>query len=140
MAEANVPKGFTRFLTPAFRILMGLLFLLTGLNGFLNFLPQPKALPPPGALAFVTAMKATGYMMQLVAGTQALTGLLLLVNRFVPLALALIAPVIVNIICFHLFLAPMAIGPAVFVLVAEAYLAWAYRNAFRGMLAARNHG
>ena len=80
---------------------------------------------------------ATGYMMKLVAGTQLISGVLMLVNRFVPLALALLAPVVVNIIAFHLFLAPSTIAPGVVVLLLELYLAWAYRNAFRPMLAAR---
>jgi hypothetical protein len=58
-------------------------------------------------------------------------------NRFVPLALALIAPIIVGIITFHIFLAPSSIVPGIIVLVIELYLAWAYRNAFAPMLAAR---
>ena len=74
-------------------------------------------------------------MMPLVMGTQLLTGFLLLINRFVPLALALLAPIIVGIITFHIFLAPAAIGPAIVVVVLELYLAWAYRNAYQPMLA-----
>ena len=70
-------------------------------------------------------------------GTQLLVGVLLLLNRFVPLALALIAPIIVGIITFHLFLAPATIGPGIVIVVLEVYLAWAYRNAFRPMLAMR---
>jgi hypothetical protein len=70
-------------------------------------------------------------------GTQLIVGLLLLTNRFVPLALALIAPVVVNIVAFHIFLAPSGLPLALVVLVLEVYLAWAYRNAFRPMLAMR---
>jgi uncharacterized membrane protein YphA (DoxX/SURF4 family) len=119
------------------RILMGLIFFIFGLNGFLNFIPQPKEPMPEGAAAFAGALVNTHYMMPLVAGTQLLTGVLLLVNRFVPLALALIAPIIVGIITFHVFLAPKTIAPGIVVLVLELYLAWSYRNAFRPMLAAR---
>ena len=118
------------------RILMGLTFTVFGLNGFLQFLPQPKTMPE-GVAAFAGAMMQTGYLFQLVSGTQLVVGLLLLANRFVPLALAVIAPVIVNIIALHLFLDPAGIGPGVVVLVLELYLAWAYRDAFRPMLAAR---
>ena len=63
--------------------------------------------------------------------------MLLLLNRFVPLALALIAPIIVGIVTFHIFLAPSGLAIAVVVLVLELYLAWAYRGAFRSMLALR---
>src|SRR5271165_1069257 len=81
------------------RLLMGLLFLVFGLNGFLHFIPQPKDMPE-GVAAFSGALAKTGYMFPMVMGTQVLAGVLLLLNRFVPLALALIAPVIVNIIAF----------------------------------------
>jgi uncharacterized membrane protein YphA (DoxX/SURF4 family) len=127
-----------RRLLPAIaRILMGVVFFVFGLNGFLNFIPQPKTAMPEGAAAFAGAMVKTGYMMPLVTGTQLLVGILLLLNRFVPLALALIAPVIVGIITFHLFLAPTTIGPGIVVLVLELYLAWSYRHAFRPMLMAK---
>ncbi len=112
---------------------MGLIFLVFGLNGFLHFLPQPKTMPE-GAAAFAGALAKTGYMFQLIMGTQLLVAILLLLNCFVPLALALIAPVIVNIIAFHIFLAPSGIGPGAVVLVLEIYLAWEYRKAYRPML------
>jgi hypothetical protein len=77
-------------------------------------------------------------MIYLVAATQVIAGVLLLVNRFVPLALAIIAPVVVNIFAFHLFLdLPGFAGPAPVVIVLEIYLAWVYREAFRPMLAAK---
>jgi hypothetical protein len=79
----------------------------------------------------------TGYMLPLIFGTQALVGALLLANRFVPLALALIAPVIVNIVAFHAFVQPSGAVMAGVVLVLELYLAWAYRGAYLPMLAMR---
>jgi len=130
-------RSSARYLPAIARILMGLLFLVFGLNGFFNFIPQPKTPMPEGAVAFVGALMKTSYMMPLVMGTQLLVGLLLLLNRFVPMALALIAPIIVGIISFHVFLAPSTIGHGLVVLVLELYLAWAYRNAFRPMLASR---
>jgi hypothetical protein len=128
-------KGITRYLPATARVLMGLLFCVTGLNGFLNFLPQTPM--PDGAVAFAGALMKTGYLFQLIMGTQLIVGVLLLTNRFVPLALALIAPIIVNIVAFHVFLAPSGLGLALVVLVLEVYLAWAYRKAFRPMLAMR---
>ncbi len=119
------------------RILMGLVFAITGLNGFFNFLPQPKAPMPEKAAAFIAALLQSGYMFRLIMGTQVIVGILLLANRFVPLALALIAPVIIGIITFHVFLLPSGLPLALAVLVLEIYLARAYRSAFRPMLAMR---
>ena len=119
------------------RILMGLMFFVFGLNGFLHFIPQPKEPMPDGVMSLMGGFMKSGYMMPLIFGTQTLVGALLLLNRFVPLALALIAPVIVNIIAFHIFLSPATIAPAVVVLVLELYLAWSYREVFAPMLAMR---
>jgi uncharacterized membrane protein (UPF0136 family) len=116
---------------------MGFLFVVTGLNGFFNFLPPPSAPMPEGAAAFAAALLKTGYMFRMVMATQLVAGALLLSNRFVPLALALIAPVVVNIVAFHVFLAPSGRPIAAVVLVLEVFLAWAYRKAYRSMLAAR---
>ena len=136
--KAGAPRTrFTRLLPHAIRILMGLMFCMFGLNGFLNFIPQPETPMPEGAVAFAGALMKSGFMMPLVMATQLIVGLLLLLNLFVPLALALLAPIIVGIISFHLFLAPATIGPGIVVLVMELYLAWAYRDSFRPMLAMR---
>ena len=128
---------FTRYLPATARILMGLMFLVFGLNGFLHFIPQPKEAMPPAVTSFMGGLMGTHYMFPLIFGTQALVGALLLLNCFVPLALAFIAPVIVNIICFHTFLMPSTIGPGIVVLVLELYLAWSYRKYFSPMLACR---
>jgi hypothetical protein len=117
------------------RIFLGGIFAVMGLNGFLHFLPMPP--PPPRAGAFMGALFGSGYLFQLAMATELAAGILLLARRFVPLALALLAPVIVNIIAFHLFLAPGGLGLAVAVLAAELYLAWTHRAAFAPMLTAR---
>ena len=135
--EQTTTKPFTRHLPAAARILLGLSFFVFGLNGFLNFVPPPPTPMPAGAIAFSGAMVKTGYFFQMVAGTQLIVGVLLLANRFVPLALALIAPVIVNIIAFHAFLAPSGIAPGLVVTALEVYLAWVYRDTYRPMLAMR---
>jgi hypothetical protein len=76
------------------------------------------------------------FVMTLVKSVEVVAGLMLLSNRFVPLALALLAPVVVGINGFHLTLAPETGGAAYLVLALEAYLAWAYRDAFKPMLQA----
>jgi uncharacterized membrane protein YphA (DoxX/SURF4 family) len=128
------PSTAGRWVAVAARLLMGLMFFVFGLNGFLHFIPEPKTPMPQGAADFAGALFKTGFMMPLVSGTQLLVGALLLLNCFVPLALALIAPIIVGIVTFHLFLAPETVVPGIVVLVLELYLAWAYRGAFRPML------
>jgi uncharacterized membrane protein YphA (DoxX/SURF4 family) len=135
--ETNRSNAFNRYLPPIARILMGIMFFLFGLNGFLNFIPRPKDPMPEVAVTFFGALMKTGYMLPLIFGTQVIVGVLLLSNRFVPLALALIAPVIVNIVAFHAFVVPSGAVMAGVVLVLELYLAWAYRQAFLPMLAMR---
>jgi len=130
-------NSFTRFVPAIVRVLLGLSLFVFGLNGFLNFIPQPKTPLPEGAMAFATALVATGYMMKLIAVTQLVVGALLLINRFVPLALALLAPFIVNSLAFHAFLEHSGLPMAAIFAGLELYLAWIYRAAFRPMLAAR---
>ncbi len=125
----------TRFAPPAARILLGLVFFVFGLNGFLNFLPQPEVGAEAGT--FLGALAATGYMFPLIKGTEVVAGALLLSNRFVPLALTLLAPVIVNIVLFHGVLAPEGMVVPLFVLVLQLGLAYAYRDSFRGVLSAK---
>jgi hypothetical protein len=134
--ETTRRKSFARYLPCIAGILMGLTFLVFGLNGFLHFIPQPKTMPE-GAGAFFGALMKTGYMLPLIFGTQVIVGALLVSNRFVPLALALIAPVIVNIVAFHAFIEPSGAIMAGVVLVLELYLAWSYRKAYLPMLAMR---
>jgi uncharacterized membrane protein YphA (DoxX/SURF4 family) len=117
------------------RLFLGLVFTVFGLNFFFHFLPTPPA--PPRAAAFAGALFASGYLFPLLKTSEVLVGLLLLSGRFVPLALAVLAPIVINIVGFHLFLAPGGIGLAAAVLVAELYLAWSYRAAFAPMLRAR---
>jgi uncharacterized membrane protein YphA (DoxX/SURF4 family) len=135
-AGTELPKSKSpaRHAVTVVRILMGLMFFSFGLMFILNKMPQPKTPMPEGAANFAGALMNSGYMMQLVMGTQFTVGLLLLINRFVPLALALIMPIIVGIVTFHVFLEPAGIGMAIFVLVLELFLAWSYRSAYRPML------
>ena len=128
-------KSAGRIVTAVIRVLLGLMFLVFGLNGFLNFIPAPKDLPPD-VISVSTGLMKGGYM-AVVSATEIIVALLLLTNRFVPLALALLAPIVVGIITFHIAIAPATIVPGLVVLLMELYLAWAYRGAFRPMLRAK---
>ena len=114
--------------TAILRSILGLIFLVFGLNHFFAFLPMPPMQGP--AAAFIGALAASGYMLALVSGTQAAAGAMLLAGVLVPLALVILAPIIVNIMAFHVFLEPSGMGPGVVVTVLELILAWQYRAAF----------
>ncbi len=116
----------------AARILLGLIFFVFGLNGFFHFLPQPPMSGPPAE--FAGALFASGYMFPLIKGTEVLAGILLLSGRLVPLALTVLAPVVVNIVAFHLFLAPAGLGLPLLVVALGVFLAWSYRSSFAGVL------
>jgi putative oxidoreductase len=117
------------------RITLGLIFSVFGLNGFLNFLPQPAHPGPAGA--FLGALAMTGYMFPLIKATELVAGLLLLAGRAVPFALTLLAPVVVNIVAFHLFFEPATLALPLFTLAAGLYLAWTERAVFAPLFAAR---
>jgi uncharacterized membrane protein YphA (DoxX/SURF4 family) len=127
-----------RPLTLLLRTLFGLAFSVIGLNGALMscdmaFMPQPEDLPAP-AVAFFQAMSDTRYMLPLIGSTQLAAGLMLLSGLWAPLGLALLAPVVVNIVLYHHFVDPNGLGVAYAVLALELFLAWAYGPAFRGVL------
>ena len=128
-------SAISRYVPMATRVLLGLVFFVFGLNGFLGFVPQPPM--PDKAGAFMGGLAAAGYMFPLIKGVEVIGGALLLSNRFVPLALALIAPNIVNIVLFHAALAPAGLGIALVVLALELVTVWWYRDAFASMLRAR---
>ena len=134
-APARERKSAARYVTAAVRILLGLMFLVFGLNGFLNFMPAPKDLPQD-IVTVMGALSKAGYL-AVVSAAEILIAVMLLTNCFVPLALTLLAPIIVGIITFHVAMAPATIGPGILVLLMELYLAWAYRRAFRPLLAAK---
>jgi hypothetical protein len=136
-ADDSRPKSFTRHIPTVARILLGLPLVIFGLNAFFNFIPQPTTPLPQPAMDFAGALMNSGYMMQLIGVTHLVVGVLLVTNRFVPLALALWAPFIVNSVAFHVFLERSGLPMAVIFLALELYLAWAYRRAFAPMLAAR---
>jgi uncharacterized membrane protein YphA (DoxX/SURF4 family) len=117
------------------RLLLGLTFLVFGLNGFLNFLNMG---PMPTGLAgqFIGALFLSHYYW-VVAVLQIAGGLLLLVNRFVPLALVLLGPIIVNIICYHVFLNHTGAGLAAVVTILWFIVFYSKRQYFSGVFAQR---
>jgi uncharacterized membrane protein YphA (DoxX/SURF4 family) len=131
-------RSITRYTAPAARILLGLVFFVSGLDGFLHFFPQPTEPPPEGAMPLALALMKSVYLFPLIKGTELTVGALLLANRFVPLALVLIAPVLVNIFAFHFFLAPSGVAIAAALVALELHLAWVHRAAYRPLLTARH--
>jgi len=116
------------------RILLGLVFLVFGLNGFLHFIPME---PPTGlALQFVTVLFQSHYGL-FVSGIQVVGGALLLVNRYVPLALVLLGPVIVNILLFHLLLNRTGLEIAIVVAILWCILAIRQRQHLAGIFVQR---
>jgi putative oxidoreductase len=122
----------------AARYLLGLMFTVFGLNGFLNFIHQP---PPanPLALQFFGAITASHFAAFFFAG-QVLGGLLLLFGFFVPLALTVLAAELYNILAFHLTMAPGSIAPALVASVLWILVFLQYRESFKGIFRARPLG
>ena len=116
------------------RYLAGVIFLVMGLNGFLNFIP----LPPPAGIAaqFMGALYVSHYLWVIFA-FQVVAAVLVLLNRYVPLAVAVLAPVIVNILTFHTLMAPSGLPLALVVTVLWALIFIDVRPAFAGLFQSR---
>ncbi len=114
------------------RYLLGLMFLVFGLNGFLNFL-HPPAPASPVAVQFMTAVTASHFIV-LIFLVQVVAAVLLLANRFVPLALVLLAAVIVNILNYHLTMDPSGLPPGLFAAILWAFTFWGSRSSFARLL------
>ena len=123
------------------RVFFGLVFFLSGLDLFFGVMPglMPRLMPmPEGQEAFLGALAETGYLWRVVKAAELLGGLALLAGYFVPLGLTVLAPVGLNIFLFQLFLgSPLILPFDVLLLGAGAFLAWAYRGSFRGVLRAK---
>ena len=123
-----------KILTNVSRFLLGFIFLVFGLNGFLHFIPMP---PPSGVAGqFLGSMFVTKYLL-FVFAVQLIGGVLLLINRFVPLALTILGPIIVNILLFHSLMNPAGLGLALLVAVLWGVVFASVRSAFAGIFQAR---
>ncbi len=117
------------------RLLLGLVFLVFGLNGFLHFLPMKP--PPPGdAAQFLGALSSSHYTVTVYA-LQAIGGVLLLAGRFVPLGLTLLGPIVVNIFLFHALMEPQGLPIALVTVMLWLVSAVGVRGAFAGILASK---
>ena len=116
------------------RILLALVFVIFGSNGFLSFLPAE--LPPGPAGQFLGILIRSHYVL-FVCAVMVIGGLLLLANRFVALGLALLGPVLVNILVFHVTLQPAMIGLPVFLALLWFFLFWRSWSAFSSLFKAK---
>ena len=120
-----------KLITVIARFLLGLIFLVFGLNGFLRFIPAP---PPSGTAGqFVGVLFVSHYLVPIFL-LQIISAVLLLVNRYVPLALTLLAPIIVNILLIHILMLPTGLPLALVVTAAWIIVFLSVRSAFDGLL------
>ena len=123
-----------RIVTLIARVLLGLIFVVFGLNGFFHFLNMA---PPPGLAGQFIGALAQSHYFWVVAGLQVAGGVLLLVNRFVPLGLVLLGPVIVNILLYHVLLFPSGMQLAIVVTILWFIVFYGHRQSFSGIFAPR---
>lgn len=116
------------------RVLLGLLFVVSGLNGFFHFMENPEM--NETMTAFMGALSGTGYFMTVVKVVEVVSGLMILTGRFLPLGLILLAPVSVHIFLAHLFLDRAELPMAIAIIVLQLFLAWAYRDSYSEILQA----
>jgi hypothetical protein len=115
------------------RALLGLVFLVFGLNGFLHFIPMP---PPTGVAGqFLGALFVSNFLVVCFCSDH--PAILLLVNRYVPLALTLLGPVLANIVLFHVFMEPSGLVLPLILSVLWAVVFYRHRAAFAGIFRAR---
>jgi putative oxidoreductase len=123
-----------KILTHNCRFLLGLIFAIFGLNGFLHFIPMP---PPSGVAGeFIGALFISKHLL-VVSALQVISGALLLINRYVPLALTILGPIIVNISLYHVLMNPTGLGLAFFVAILWTVVFASVRSAFAGIFEAR---
>ena len=129
----NQSKGL-RYGVAGARILLGLIFFVFGLMYFFMKMPPIDTTTAMGK--FSDGLLASGYFMPFLKGTETLMGLLLLLNRFTPVALLILAPIIINILLFHSFLEPQGLPIAIPVFLLEVFLAWAHWDKYKGLFEA----
>ncbi len=115
----------------ALRIVLGLILIIFGANKFIGFMPTPEL--PEAAANFMGALNKTGYMFPLIGAVEVIVGLLLILNKWVGLALVVLAPVALNMVLFHIKLAPGGIGAAALVTILNAVLIYANWGKFKSL-------
>jgi len=117
--------------TMALRIILGLILIIFGANKFIGFMPSPEL--PEAAGNFMGALASTGYMFPLIGAVEVIVGILLILNKWVPFAVVLLAPVAVNMVLFHLKLAPVGIVPAALVAIINGFLIYVNWDKFKAL-------
>ena len=140
--NTNSKSRLARYLPIVARVAQGIIFLGSGIFGMLmalGIVPMPPQKEPlsEAAAAFMAGLFKSGYLFQLIKATEIVSGALLLANRFTPLALILLAPIVVNIFAVHALLMPSGLPIGILVVVLEAYLGWAYRGSYRALFESR---
>lgn len=121
--------------TTVVRSLLGMIYVVFGLNFFLHFLPMPPPPAEPGAAeGFMGGLFQAGYFFPMVKGIEVLLGGFLLLNFFTPLSLIILAPISLNILLFHAFLAPGNMAMGLLIVALHIYLLWVYRKSYTAML------
>jgi uncharacterized membrane protein YphA (DoxX/SURF4 family) len=123
-----------KYLVEIPRVLLGLVLVASGIFGLLNMIPHQEL--QGGAAAYMTGLTGT-YLFTLVKLTEVTTGLLLLANRFVPLALVVLAPVMINIVGYHAFYDLKGVAVPVVLMGLQLFVAWRNRGSFAALLTAK---
>jgi uncharacterized membrane protein YphA (DoxX/SURF4 family) len=116
------------------RLVLGLIFVVFGLNGFFVFITPPEHTPTGGA--FINLLVSTGFI-YVEKVLEVTGGSLLLLNQYVPLGLAILAPIVVNILLYHLFMERYTLIAGATLFLLWAFLAWAYRKNFAPLFVRR---
>ncbi len=117
----------------AVRVLLGLIYFVFGLNGFLNFIPTPPMEGP--VLSFMSALMATGYFFPVLKGTEVIAGAMLLTGIAAPLSLVILAPITIQIFLFHAVMTPgiQNLVMPVVMIVLHVVAAMKYWHLYRGL-------
>src|SRR3989440_9221637 len=134
MASIEKENPVMRTASVIARYLAGVIFLVMGLNGFLNFIPFP---PPAGVAGQFMGVLYVSHYLWVIFAFQVVAGVLLLLNRYVLLAVAMLAPVIVNLLAFHALMAPSGLLLALFVAVLWGAIFIDARPGFSGLFQSR---
>jgi hypothetical protein len=117
------------------RVMLGLIYLVFGLNFFFHFLPNSA--PQGKAAGFVTGLFQSEYFFPFMKAVEVVAGLLLILRFYVPLLLVVLMPISLNILLFHIFLAPSGIGLSAVIIALQLFLAWQYRSSYRNLFVGR---